>query len=135
VATERHLCKNGLELKETPKRHRLTKADRLLERAEFVHLMTKAPRISNRHFVVYFEAGKNQRSRIGITASRKVGSAVTRNRIKRLVREFFRKNRSMVTRPVDLHVIAKKETADGCSHTISHSLEMLFRRIESYENE
>jgi ribonuclease P protein component len=129
------LQKSVLETREISRRQCLTKADRLLERAEFVHLMTNATRFSDRYFIVFFEAGKKQGTRIGITASRKVGNAVTRNRIKRLVREFFRANRSVITRPVDIHVIAKKETAAGCSQTIFQSLEKIFRRIESYEHE
>jgi ribonuclease P protein component len=126
---------SGLESKETLKGQRFTKADRLLERAEFVHLATNAPRLSDRRFIVFYEAGKQSRTRIGITVSRKVGNAVTRNRIKRLVREFFRVNRTMVTRPWDIHVIAKRETADGCSQDIFISLMKLFRRIESRKND
>lgn len=45
--------------------------------------------------------------RIGITVSRQVGNAVRRNRIKRLVREAFRKHRSLLPSACDLVVIAK----------------------------
>lgn len=55
---------------------------------------------------------KNQlvEPRIGITASKKTGNAVTRNRIKRLVREFFRHNKLMVA-GMDLNVIVRNQAA------------------------
>jgi RNase P protein component len=50
-------------------------------------------------------------SRLGITASRKVGNAVRRNRFKRRVREWFRRRRSELDPSVDLVVIARKSGA------------------------
>jgi ribonuclease P protein component len=47
-------------------------------------------------------------SRLGITVSKKVGSAAERNRIRRLVREFFRLNRSRLSTPQDIVIIAKR---------------------------
>jgi ribonuclease P protein component len=45
---------------------------------------------------------------LGITASRRVGNAVVRNRVKRLVREWFRTGRPASTRGFDIVVIARK---------------------------
>lgn len=46
-------------------------------------------------------------SRLGVTVTRKVGSAVRRNRVKRLVREAFRLDPELVPAGIDLVVIAK----------------------------
>jgi len=48
------------------------------------------------------------RQRLGITASRKVGNAVQRNRAKRLLREAFRCVRSQLPRGLDLVVIVRQ---------------------------
>ena len=48
-------------------------------------------------------------SRLGITVTKKIGNAVKRNRIKRLLREFFRVNKSGFSSSQDIVVIAKKE--------------------------
>jgi ribonuclease P protein component len=135
AAAETASLLNVLEAQVNFKRHCFTKADRLIERTDFVQLASNARRMSDRRFIILFATGKYRHTRVGITVSRRVGNAVTRNRIKRLVREFYRLNRSMVTRPLDINVIAKKETADGCSQEIFHSLEKLFRRIESCKHE
>jgi len=51
--------------------------------------------------------------RIGITASRRVGGAVVRNRVKRLVREFFRRHQHAIVPPQDVLVIARTQAAEA----------------------
>lgn len=53
------------------------------------------------------EAGDGTGARLGITASRKVGGAVERNRVKRRVREWFREVRGELG-DRDLVVIARR---------------------------
>lgn len=47
--------------------------------------------------------------RLGLVVGRKVGGAVSRNRIKRLIREFFRLNKEKIPESSDLIVLAKKD--------------------------
>lgn len=46
--------------------------------------------------------------RLGIAASRKVGPAVQRNRIKRLIRESFRLNRELFPGNADIVIVVKR---------------------------
>lgn len=48
--------------------------------------------MSGSYFVVFGRRGETEASRLGITATRKVGPAADRNRIKRVVREIFRRS-------------------------------------------
>ncbi len=68
-------------------------ADRLHRSAEFLRLQRNGVRFQSPHFVLYagiLEA-EPERSRLGVTVSRRIGNAVVRNRVKRRVREIFRK--------------------------------------------
>jgi ribonuclease P protein component len=62
------------------------------------------------HFVMLLSRRRDTdaRARLGITASRKVGCAVRRNRIKRLVREAFRTCRDLWPPGTDVVVIVRK---------------------------
>ena len=51
--------------------------------------------------------GPTDRTRLGITASKKVGKAVQRNRAKRLVREAFRRNKGTLPPSTDVVIIAR----------------------------
>lgn len=64
-------------------------------------------------------------SRLGITASRKVGNAVVRNRFKRRVREWFRHHRSGFPKGIDLVVIARREGAELPYAALSDRLDAL----------
>jgi ribonuclease P protein component len=68
------------------------KTARLLRRAEFQRAYRTGRRFVGR-FVVVFVVPTEGEVRVGITASKKIGSAVVRNRCKRRIRELVRLNR------------------------------------------
>lgn len=71
-------------------------------------------RVSLAHFVLILQARSvtaDSVPRLGITASRKIGNAVVRNRAKRLVREAFRATRASFPDDIDVVVIVKRELA------------------------
>lgn len=55
--------------------------------------------------------GRTGVSRLGCVTSRKVGNAVTRNRLRRWIRELFRRHKEIFKAPVDLIVIARPDAA------------------------
>jgi ribonuclease P protein component len=109
-----------------------TRADRLRKRPEFVHLSKTGRRVQNSHFIVLFNTGHHRRSRLGVTVTKRVGNAVTRNRIKRLLREYFRSNKDAVGANLDINIIAKKEAIGLTSAETFTMLEGLFKKIERY---
>jgi ribonuclease P protein component len=90
---------------------RLRPHDRLRKRFEFRRLRDEGRRVHTRSFVLSIARGPEAQARLGLTVSRQVGNAVRRNRIKRLLREAFRLDRSLVPAASDLVVIAKS----GCT--------------------
>ena len=85
------------------------KAARIRRRRDFLHLQRVGIRRHTAHFVVIRHPSSGQISRLGITASKRIGNAVVRNRIKRLMREVFRHYRARIQPPLDIVVIAKAE--------------------------
>lgn len=95
-------------------RARFPAAQRVRKRAEFQRIQTGARRVTTPHFVLLVQAREpGAAPRLGITASRKVGNAVVRNRAKRLIREAFRATRALWPPDVDLVVIVKRPTGDA----------------------
>lgn len=92
------------------KQYGLPKEFRLLKRADFLSRKERIRRINTKSFTILCAKNRETGPRIGIVASRKVGDAVRRNRIKRLVREFFRLNREKISRQEDIIVIARPKT-------------------------
>ncbi|MBX3024788.1 ribonuclease P protein component [bacterium] len=80
---------------------------RVRTRREFVALQRDGRRQSAPHFIVISSGTSGPHVRLGITTSRKVGNAPERNRIRRLVREFFRRHRPRLGAARDLIVIAR----------------------------
>lgn len=80
-----------------------------LRRADFLRANRQGRRFATEYFLLYLldrnDAGP---ARLGITVTRKVGNAVRRNRIKRLVREWYRHTQPGLL-GCDLVVIAKRE--------------------------
>lgn len=77
-------------------------------------------------------ADPNQRlpsTRLGVTVTRKVGGAVVRNRIKRLVREAFRKERHRFEDGFDMVWVAKREAAGVSYAGVVAEMESLSRRL------
>jgi ribonuclease P protein component len=76
-------------------RETFSRDDRLRKRREFEECYASGIRVSGRHVQLFLLARKDAAtSRIGISAGRRTGGAVTRNRLKRRLREIFRRNRA-----------------------------------------
>lgn len=90
------------------------RSHRLTARRQFLAVHEKGRRAGSRWFTLYGLPNDLGHPRLGITASRKTGGAVVRNRIKRVLREIFRYNRANLTPSLDLVVVARSGI-EGCS--------------------
>ncbi len=84
-----------------------TKADRLRRRSEYLRAQAQGKRIYSRHFGVTLAPMGTPAPRLGLVVSKRFGKAVRRNRMKRLLREFFRRHKGKLPSR-DLVIMAKK---------------------------
>lgn len=123
---------------------KLGRERRIRRRADFLRVQSNGQRATSRHFVLLVCArtpapGTDESalapSRLGIVATRKVGDATMRNRIKRLCRECFRLWPSFVPDGIDLVVIAREGadelTLDRVRDEWSRARPALLKRCES----
>jgi ribonuclease P protein component len=106
-------------------------ADRLHHSAEFRYLQRHGARAESAHFVMY--AGRirdDEKSRLGVTVSKRVGIAVIRNAIKRRVREAYRlRLRAMLPEGISMVVIARAGAGQLTSGAIDGELSAMMRAI------
>lgn len=97
----------GASIKTRVARTTFPKAARLLARRDFLALQRRGKRRHCPHFVVVTAPAQGKRPRLGITATRRFGNAVVRNRMKRMVREFFRARQRAIIPAQDILVIPR----------------------------
>jgi ribonuclease P protein component len=100
---------------ERPARFRFPRAGRLRKRPEFVAVQTTGRKVHTKYFLVLVR--KDGTGRVGITVTKRTGNAVTRNRLKRVIREYVRQARwdggGWVPGNRDLVIIAKGAAAEA----------------------
>jgi len=89
---------------------RFTQAERLRHRRDYLRAQAQGQRLHTRHFGLVLAPGAAGLPRLGLVVTRRLGKAVQRNRVKRLLREFFRRHKAALP-DVDLVIMAKKGAA------------------------
>ena len=106
---------------------RLRRVERVRRRPEYEAIYEEGRRLSGRLMTVFVQENSLGRARLGIAATRKLGSAVIRNRAKRLVREVFRRNKP--PGGLDIVVIPRRELLEAdYAHVEADFLATLSRR-------
>ncbi|OGP70036.1 MAG: ribonuclease P protein component [Deltaproteobacteria bacterium RBG_13_60_28] len=91
--------------------------------------MAQGRRLHTRHFGLTLAASPAGRPRLGLAVTKRLGKAVKRNRVRRLLREFFRRHKDRLP-PEDLIIMAKKGAAALTYHQVQEELSrVLFTRI------
>ncbi len=106
----------------------MNKRQRIKKNEEFQLVFKNGKSVANRQFVVYsLKKESQQQFRIGLSVSKKVGNAVTRNRIKRYLRQSFLELKDDIKNDMDYIIIARHQAASLDFHETKKSMEHVMR--------
>ena len=110
----------------------LPKPKRLAKRREFLRVYETGRKLFSRYSILFFAANDLTHSRIGITATKKLGKANVRNRLKRWTREVYRREREPLgldRRRLDIVVNVKPNAASVSFAEFRDDLTRVLRRV------
>jgi ribonuclease P protein component len=102
--------------------------EHIRKRSDFERAYKGGTRLTSRLMTVFFVATELDGPRLGLAATRKLGSAVVRNRARRLVREVFRHHKP--TGAMDVVVVPRREMLDVPYRTLEAEFLSLLDRYQ-----
>lgn len=106
----------------------MNKRQRIKKDNEFQKVFKEGKSFANRQFIVYrYQKTEQEQFRIGLSVSKKVGNAVTRNRIKRYIRQAFHEMKDDLQQDMDYIIIARHQAAKIDFHESKKSLQHVLR--------
>lgn len=112
------------------KQFRLARSSRMKSSRDFGKVFEKRVRAADAYLLIYAAANNLGRTRFGVSVSRKVGGAVVRSSVKRLLREAFRLSQHDLPGGLDLVLIPQREAVEAAQLAdYQNSLLELTRRL------
>lgn len=107
------------------------KPERIAKTSRFKAIYQQGVWRSSKHFTIVTCANTHGLKRLGLTVTKKTGNAVQRNRIKRLIREFFRLNKGLFPDKHDVIIMAKKHVPPLTYQEACNEMKELFARKDN----
>ncbi len=111
-----------------PGRESLPRRERLTSPREYREVFDRGRRTVGQAFICYVARNEGQGRKFGMTVSRKIGGAVVRNRVKRCIREAYRKSRARLEDDLRMVIVAKPAAAGMSGAECQEALTRLFRQ-------
>lgn len=104
------------------------------ENRDFRRLFARGRSTAEKFLAVYYSKNRLGCNRLGLTVGVKLGNAVTRNRIKRLIREAYRLHEQEFALGIDIIVVARSRAAYATLKNIEKSLMQCAYKLKIAEN-
>ncbi len=98
------------------------KKESLKKNSEYQNVYRNGKSLANRYIVMYVLGNMMDKTRLGISVSKKVGNSVVRHRLTRLLREIYRLNEQKILIGKDI-VVVVRVSAKGISY---HDMQSAF---------
>ena len=101
----------------------------LKKNSDFRRAYARGRSFAHRDLVVYFRRNHLQVNRVGITVSAKLGGAVTRNLVRRRVKEFYRTHEQLFKIGFDIVFVARGRTTQASYNEIGNAVLFLSKKL------
>jgi ribonuclease P protein component len=108
---------------------RFPKAQRLRKRREFLQVQEGGQKVSADPLLALVRRNGRPHTRVGLTVSSKVGNAVVRARLRRLMRELYRKRKARWPPGLDVVLVARTSAKDAGMAELTRAFDVLERRL------
>lgn len=102
---------------------------------EFLRVYKRGKFYVGKFIVLYVLINKLSINRLGITASKKFGNSVKRNRIRRLIKESYRGYEDFIKEGCDFVFVARNTTTIASFLEIKKEMKFLFKRMSVFNQE
>lgn len=106
----------------------MKKYEVIKEKREFDEIIHNAPYLKNKYYIIYNKDRENKFPRFGIAVGKKLGNAVTRNKVKRQVRAIIDNNKNLFKNNRDYIIIIKKNFLDLNFATMEKEMRSLIEK-------
>ncbi|GEN34692.1 ribonuclease P protein component [Aneurinibacillus danicus] len=108
--------------------------NRLRKNEEFQVVFKQGTSVANRQFVIYSLKKEGQEDfRVGVSVSKKMGNAVTRNRLRRAIKEAIRLRADEIKSNLDFIVICRLPAVDLEFHQFKESLYHCMKKAQLFK--
>ena len=108
--------------------NRYPSAERLRTDRDFREVVRKGERLTTPHYTVYRDFLGGGVRRVGVSAGKRAGGAVARNRVKRLLREFYRLHKDAFPAGTRTAIVVRKPPEGAAFSTVCAELLPAIRR-------
>lgn len=102
---------------------------------EFHRVFRKGKYFAGKFIILYALKNYHGKSRLGITASKKVGKSVKRNRLRRLIKENYRLYENFVKEGYDLVFVARNSLSTPDFYDIKKEMKFLLKKLNVFDQE
>ncbi len=81
----------------------------LKKRADFLNLRKKGKTVHTEYFIINYYLSSKLEFKFGLTVTKKIGNAVKRNYLKRIIRHIIKYNLNSIPKNINIEIIPKKQ--------------------------
>lgn len=101
---------------------------------DFRRIYARGKSFAGGYTVVYMSQNRLASNRVGLTVSKSIGKAVTRNRLKRLMRESLRQLEDKLSKGYDIIIVSRNRAVGKSQMQIMKDIEYAMRKLGLIES-